>query len=100
MHGNEDVSTLIGRPGTNAPPRVRATTCLEEKPSPPRCLVDPLLNQARAGDVTLLIAKVVGLAQSRREGFIVLAKFCKHIERLDIIGVVISDALFATDVAY
>jgi len=54
--------------------------CLEQKPSAPLGLVDPVLIQAGAGHVVILVANCVGLAQARRQLLVVVAQLGKHIQ--------------------
>jgi hypothetical protein len=47
----------------------------------------------------MVVADVVRLAQPRREALVVLAQLREHVERIDVVGVVVRDALGAGDVA-
>src|SRR6516225_8044436 len=73
---------------------------LEQEPGPPLGLVDPVLDQAGAGHVLVLVANRVSLAQARRQLLVVVAQFGKHIQRRDEVGVVVQHALQAADVAH
>src|ERR1700733_11926369 len=73
-------------------------TRLEQEPGAPLSLVDPVLDEARGGDVAYLVDDVVHLAQARREALIVLAQLREHVERVDILGIVVFDALQARNV--
>ena len=68
---------------------------LEQEPGTPLGLVYPDFDQARGGDVTVLVADVVGLAQARGKRLVVLAQFGEHVLRLDILGIVVEYALVA-----
>src|SRR6266508_6819675 len=71
---------------------------LEQEPGAPLGLVDPVLDQAGAGHVVMLIANRVGLAQARRQLLVVVAQFREHVEGGDEVGVVVQHALQAADV--
>ena len=71
----------------------------EQEPRPPLGLVDPVLEQARARDVVVLVAESVRLAHVRGELLVVLTQLCQHVERRDIVRVVVQDALHAADLA-
>src|SRR5207247_431143 len=75
------------------------TGCLEQEPGAPLGLVDPVLDQAGAGHVLVLVADRVGLAQVRRQLLVVVAQLGKHIERRDEARVIVQHALQAADVA-
>src|SRR5919198_412790 len=62
---------------------------LEQEPGTPLGLVDPVLDQAGAGHVVVLVADRVRLAQVRRQLLVVVAQLGKHIERRDEVCVVI-----------
>ena len=51
---------------------VPPTRCLEEEPGPPLGLIDPNFDQTRRGDVAMFLTYVVGLAETRGQGFVVL----------------------------
>src|SRR5215469_18202549 len=72
---------------------------LEQEPGAPLGLVDPVLDQAGAGHVLVLVANRVGFAQARRQLLVVVAQFGKHIQRRDEVGVVVQHTLQAGDVA-
>src|SRR5580698_5615477 len=74
-------------------------TRLEEEPGAPLGLVNPVLDEARGCDVAYLVDDVVHLAQARGEALIVLAQLREHVERIDILGIVVLDALQARNVA-
>src|SRR5919197_5130557 len=61
----------------------------EQEPSAPLGLVDPVLDQAGAGHVLVLVADRVRLAQVRRQLLVVVTQLGKHIERRDEVCVVI-----------
>src|SRR5262252_1284221 len=62
---------------------------LEQEPGATFGLVDPVLDQAGAGHLVVLLANRVGLAQARGQ----------HIQRRDEVSVVVQDSLQAADVA-
>src|SRR6516162_3566781 len=72
---------------------------LEQEPGPPLGLVDPVLDQAGAGHVLVLVANRVGLAQARRQLLVVVAQLREHVEGGDEVRVVVQHALQAADVA-
>src|SRR5262249_20568053 len=72
---------------------------LEQEPGPPLGLVDPVLDQAGAGHVVVLVANRVGLAQARRQLLVVVAQLREHVEGGDEVRVVVQHALQAADVA-
>jgi len=82
---------LLAAAGIFAPIR------FEQEPEASLGLVQPDLDQACAGDVAVLIADVVSLAQLRRESLVVVAELGEHVGRLDIIGVVVGETLGARD---
>src|SRR5262245_23795506 len=71
----------------------------EQEPGPPLGLVDPVLEQARARHVVVLVAESVRLAHVRGELLVVLTQLCQHVERRDIVGIVVQDTLQAADLA-
>src|SRR5215471_7596755 len=71
----------------------------EQEPGTPLGLVDPVLDQAGAGHVVVLVANRVGLAQARRQLLVVVAQLCEHVEGGDEVRVVVQHALQAADVA-
>ena len=78
---------------------IAATAGLEQEPGAPLGFVDPDLDQARGGDVAVLVADVVRLAQARRERLVVLAQLGEHVLRLDVVGVVVDTRCSPGDVA-
>jgi hypothetical protein len=56
------------------PPSAR----LEQKPGASLGLVDPHLDQARGGDVAMLLADVMDLAKTGRERLVVFPRFGKQ----------------------
>ena len=71
---------------------------LEEKPYTPLGFVDPGLDQTRGCDVTQFIDNVVYLSKTRRQGEVVIAKLREHVERIDVVRVVVDDSLQTRDV--
>src|ERR1700682_2327627 len=70
---------------------------LEEEPRAPLGLVDPGLEQACAGYVSLLVAKDVRLPQVGRQPLVVVAQFREHVQGRDEIRVVVQNSLQAAD---
>src|SRR5262245_14871797 len=81
----------------SAAARVATGAGLEQEPASTLGFVDPHFDQARRCDVAPLLADVVHLAQARRQRSVVLAQFRDHVGWLDIVGVVVSDALYPAD---
>jgi hypothetical protein len=54
---------------------------LEQEPRAPLRLIDPVLDQARARHVAVLVAQVMGLAQPRGQLFVILAQFSNKTTR-------------------
>jgi hypothetical protein len=52
-------------------------------------LVDPDLEQARGGDVPVLLAKLVRLAQVRSQRRVVIARLGQHVRGFDVVRVVV-----------
>ena len=65
----------------------------EEEPGPPLGFIDPNFKEAGGGNVAVFIADVVSFAEVRGQRLIVLAQLGKHILRLDVLGVIVCDAL-------
>src|ERR1019366_4857730 len=72
--------------------------CLKQEPGAPLRLVDPGFQQARAGDVAVLVAKAVRFAQAGRQLPVVVTQLGEHVLRRDEIGIVVQDALQPADV--
>src|SRR6516225_4158790 len=72
---------------------------LEQEPGAPLGLVDPVLDQAGASHVVVLVANRVGLAQARYQLLVVVAQLREHVEGGDEVCVVVQHALQAADVA-
>ena len=66
---------------------------LEQKPGASLGLVDPHPDQARGGDVAMLLADVVGLPKTGRERLVVFPQFGKHVEGFDVVRVIVCDPL-------
>jgi hypothetical protein len=71
---------------------------LEEKPHATLRLVDPNLDQTRAGNIAVLVAKGVCPSQARHQLSIVIQKLGKHILGGDILLIIVGDALKSSDV--
>lgn len=74
-----------------------ASAGFEEEPASAFSFVDPVLDEARGSDVAMLVANLMRLAQPHGQGLIVFAKFGKHIERLNVIRVIVEYALLTRD---
>ena len=71
----------------------------EEEPGAAFGLVDPLLDQAGGADVVVLAAGGVDAAQLAHQLAVVVGELGQHVLRVDVVGVVVGDALAAGDVA-
>ena len=69
-----------------------------KKPAAPLGLVDPIFQQAGARDVVLLVAERVHMPHLADDQTVVMQQFRQHVGRRDLVDVVVSDALQATDV--
>src|SRR5262249_2133966 len=78
---------------------IAPSTRLEQKPGAPFGLVDPKFDQARGSDVAMLLANVMGLTKTGSECLVVLPQLGKHVEWIDVVGVVVFDSLQPLDVA-
>src|ERR1700730_7969406 len=72
---------------------------LEQEPCAPLGLIDPVFQQACGGNVAVLVAKAMRLAQVRDELLIVVAQLGQHIQGRDEICVIVQDPLQTADVA-
>src|SRR6185437_13193888 len=72
---------------------------LEQEPGAALGLIDEGFQEARGGDVVLLAAKIVGAAHAGDQCLVVLAQFAQHVLRRHEVGVVVLDALQASDMA-
>jgi hypothetical protein len=79
--------------------RIPSATRFEQEPGTPLGLVDPDFDQAGCGNVMVLIAKVVGLTQARREGLVVFAQFGEHVRWFYVFSIIVEYALEPGDVA-
>jgi hypothetical protein len=80
-------------------PWVSSSADFEEEPCAPFRFVDPGLNEAGRRDIAVLVTNIVCLAQPGGERLIVLAQLGQHVQRLDVVRVVIQNALEPGDVA-
>ncbi len=69
------------------------TRSLEKEPSPSLGFVDPNFDETRGGNVAMFVANVVRFAQAPSQCLIVLCQLGKHIQWLDVFGIVIEDPL-------
>ena len=51
---------------------IRPARCLEKEPGSSLGFIDPNFDQTRRGDVAVFLTHVVGLAETRGQGFVVL----------------------------
>ena len=70
---------------------------LEQEPRAPFRLVDPGLEQARARDVSVFVAKCMRLAKPRRQLNVVLVQLREHLGRGNEVRIVVLDPLQARD---
>jgi hypothetical protein len=73
--------------------------CLVQEPCAPLGFVDPILQQARSGNVAMLIGKTVGFAHVSSQLLVVVTQLGEHIQRSDKIGVVVRDSLKTSDMS-
>ena len=78
---------------------VAAPAGFEQKPRAALSFIDPDLDQARRRNVAELIDHVVHLAQPSSQSDVVFAKLGEHVQRIDVIGVIVLDALNSRDVS-
>src|ERR1035438_10252679 len=71
----------------------------EEEPDAPFRLVDPYFQKACRSDVFLFIAQVVSFAHRGEHCPVVFAQFGDHVERIDVLCVVIAETLEAANVS-
>src|SRR6266481_8079076 len=72
---------------------------LRQKPSAALGFIDPNFDQTRCGNVTMLVAHVVRLAQTGGQSLVVLGQLSNHVRRVDVVCVIIEHALKARDMA-
>ena len=77
----------------------RRCASTQQEPGAPLGLVDPDLDQAGAGNVAMLVAQVVGLAQAGRQRLVVVTHLGQHVGGFHVLGVVVQHTLGACDVA-
>jgi hypothetical protein len=66
-----------------------ASAALEQKPGAALRLIDPGLDQTRAGDVAVFVAQSVGLPQTGGKLKIVVTELSRHVERGDVVGIIV-----------
>src|SRR6478672_8004185 len=76
-----------------------APSCFEQEPCASFRFVDPHLEQARRRNVVIVVAKAVRAAHFRSQLLVVLAKLGKHVERRDVIGVIVEQPFLRGDLA-
>jgi hypothetical protein len=70
-----------------------ASAALEQEPDAALRLVDPGLDQTRAGDVTIFVAQSVGLPHTGGKLEIVVTELNQHVERCDVVGIIVQYSL-------
>jgi hypothetical protein len=68
-------------------------TDLEEEPHSTVGFVDPILDQARRGNITVLTAQTVRVAQAHSELDVVFAQLGQHAMRRQVVRIVVLHAL-------
>src|SRR3954469_26050507 len=79
--------------------RVAPAACLKQEPGAPLSLVDEVLEEACGRYIPMLTAQLMGLKHARREGLVVVPQLGQHVERVDVIGVVVENPLKPRDMA-
>src|SRR3954463_15301130 len=69
----------------------------EQEPGAPFSFVDPYFNEAGSGKVAVFVAHVMRFAKTCGELLAVLPKFCEHVQRIHILGVIVEHTLYASD---
>src|SRR5215472_13942809 len=77
------VTRLDGLGALNRGPSGRLASNRHQAPGAPFGLVDKVLQEACAGDVSLLVAKSVRLAQARGQLLVVVPQLDQHVQRRD-----------------
>src|SRR5580698_807367 len=72
---------------------------LEQEPDAAFGFVDPDFDQAGSGHIVVLIANVVGFAQTAHQVFVVFTQLGEHVVGLNVVGVVVLDSLQASDMS-
>ena len=80
-------------------PNLSGPADFEEEPDAPFRLVDPCFQKACGSHVVLFIAQVVSFAHRGEHCPVVFAQFGDHVERIDILRIVIAEALEAANVS-
>src|SRR5262245_34710557 len=93
----DGVASLRQSARVRAKMRSAAAGRLKEEPGAPFRLIDPSLDQAGAGHISVLVANSVCLTQMGRELLVVVTQFSEHIHGGNEICVVIQHALQAGD---
>src|SRR5216117_3516975 len=76
---------------------VPSARSLEKEPRPSLRFVGPNLDQTRGRNVAMFVANIVCFTKARGQLSIVLRELRDHVQRLDVLGIVIEHALSATD---
>src|SRR5439155_10367922 len=79
--------------GSSSDKGSRMPAAFGQEPCPFLGFVDPVLQQACGGHVPCLVTQRMRLAHGTRQGFVIVSVFGQHVERLDVVGVVVRDAL-------
>src|SRR3954470_3393129 len=81
-----------------APRLVAAAARLVQEPDAPFRLVDPHLEEAGGGDIAALVAHAVRRAHGSGKPLVVFAQLGQHVERRDVLGIVVEHTLQPRDV--
>src|SRR5262249_33652383 len=73
--------------------------CLEQEPDALFGLVDPDLDEARRRHVVALVANTMDLPHADDQRLVVLAQLAQHVQRVDVVGIVVGQTLQAGNVS-
>lgn len=79
-------------------PDTSAARCFEKEPNMPLGLIDPVLEKTRSGNIARIVAKAVYGAHPQDQCPFVLSKLAQHICGANVVRVIISESLQASDV--
>ncbi len=79
--------------------RLLSPGCFEQEPDAALALIDPVFEEACGSDVAGIIADGMGGEHAQDQSFFVFAQFTQHVGRINIVGVIVRDALQTGDVA-
>src|SRR6266849_1409994 len=92
MSYNRKVKRRASMPGW-----IAVAGCLEQEPGTPFGLIDKNLKNTSARHVSMLIAQAVRFTHMCRELFVGVAQLRKHVERSNVVHVVVQHTLQASD---